>query len=453
MKWRLPVTRGALLLMETLWIYALLGFVLAGVTDDSSLSILGVAAVVFISYLISRAFEQSDMELGVVRVWGTALSLLVFYAIVRIDLFGDWRFWDFSWADRFIADASAATRGHTASVFGIAFLWIFWMRGLARGQQPMGFDSIVRTFASGVAIMAIVQLLPNPEDTPAAVGLVAVPYIAVGLLAIGLAQAARAEEEYGRSFSGTWVAAVGGAVILLSAVALIFVLLDFSEMATGLGIAAKGLGQAFLLVLWPVLWILSQVFAGIADAIHWFFGTGEPFTPEVPPPQAAEGNDEFSLGQLPAWFWDIVRSVLILLFLALVVAGAALVFRRNRKRKGSGDEAESTYEEGRIAAELGGLFGSLLGRLRPNLHFGDRTEPVRRLYADVLEAGAKRGVSRGPAQTPLELAPRLDQIFAAPTPGRITAVFDEARYGSIAVSAEDIKRLRSEWEALQKEKS
>ncbi len=451
MKWRLPVTRGALLLMETLWIYALLGFLLAVAADEITLSLLGVAAVVFLSFLISRALEQSDLDLGLVRIWGIALSLLIFYAIVRVDFFGDWRFWDFSWADKLFAGTSEATRGHVAAVFGIPLLWIFWMRGIARGQEPPSFDSIVRTFAFGVVVIAFIQLLPNAGDTPEAVGLVTVPYIATGLLAIGLAQAARAEEDSGRSFSITWVASVGGAVLLLSAIALIFVLLDFSAMATGLGIAAKGLGQAILLMLWPFLWVLTQMLSGVAGLIQWFFGTGEQFTPEVPPPQAVEGSDESPLGQLPTWVWEIVRGGLILLFFAIVVAWLALVFRRNRKRKKTGDQTESTYEEGRIAAELGGLFGSLLGRLRPNLHFGDRTEPVRRLYADVLEAGAKRGVSREPAQTPLEFAPRLDGAFAAPTPGRITAVFDEVRYGSITVSPEEVKRLRDEWETLQKE--
>ncbi len=451
MKWRLPLTRGALLLMETLWIYALVAFLLSVVADDITLSLPGVAAVVFISFLISRALERSELDLGLVRIWGIGLSFLIFYAIVRIDLFDDWRLWDFSWADRLFANTSAATSSNTAGTYGIPLLWIFWMRGLAHGQQPASFDSIVRTFASGVVIIALVQLLSGGVDTPDAVGIITVPYIGLGLLAIGLAQAARAEEELGRSFSGTWVVAVGGSVLLLSSIALIFVFLDFSAMATGLGVAAEALAQGIAILLWPLIWAMAQFFAAIAAVIHFIFGTGEPFNPEPLPGPPAGGDDDVTSFKLPGWIWDVARGVLVFLFLSIVVAGVALMFRRNRKRQRSGDQAESIYEEGRLNAELGDLLGSLLGRLKPNLHFGDKTESVRRLYAELLDAGARRGVTRKPAQTPLELAPSLDRAFAAPTPGRITTVFDQARYGDIAVSAEDLKRLREEWQILQKE--
>ena len=453
MNWNAPLTRGALLLMETLWIYALVAFVVAVIADNAggdTVSILGVAAIVSISYLISRALEQSELELGLVRIWAVGLSFLLFYAIVRLDFFNDWRLWDFGWADKLFADASAVTSDKPAAVAGIPMLWIFWMRGLARGQQPITFDSIVRNFAFGVVLIAFIQLFAEAADAPDMVGLVTIPYIAIGLLAIGLAQAARAEE-YGRSFSGTWVAAVGGAVLLLSGISLIFVLLDLGALANGLGVAGKVLGEALLLLLWPVAWALSQVINGIAAVIQFIFGTGEPFTQEPPASVQPEGEDKISLVKFPGWVLDVARGALFLFFVAIIGAGVALVFRRRRRRQTSNDQAESFYEDGRIATDLSGLLGSLLGRLRPSLHFGDQADPIRRLYTEVLDAGVRRGISRAPGQTPLELAPSLDRAFSAPTPGRITAAFDEARYGSVAVSEDEVQSLRAEWEGLKKE--
>jgi len=57
-------------------------------------------------------------------------------------------------------------------------------------------------------------------------------------------------------------------------------------------------------------------------------------------------------------------------------------------------------------------------------------------------------VERQAAETPLELAPRLDMAFAAETPARITSVFDEVRYGGATPPEDEVRRLREEWEGL-----
>ena len=113
---------------------------------------------------------------------------------------------------------------------------------------------------------------------------------------------------------------------------------------------------------------------------------------------------------------------------------------------------ESTYQEGRLAADLGNLVGAMLGRLRPSLRFGGgETDPVRRLYFEMLAAAARRGVERRPPETPLEVSPRLERAFAAPAPMEITDLFDEVRYGGRRPDPERVARLREEWEQLESE--
>jgi hypothetical protein len=82
MSWRLPVTRAALLLMESFWVYAIVAFLVATIADGGEPGLLGVTAIVFASYGISRLLQNSDMELGLIRAWGTFLSFIVFYAII-----------------------------------------------------------------------------------------------------------------------------------------------------------------------------------------------------------------------------------------------------------------------------------------------------------------------------------------------------------------------------------
>jgi len=452
--WRGPVTKTALLLMEALWVYALTAFFVAVVADGGKPSLLGAGAVVFASFGISRLLQSSELSLAVLRVWGVILSFLVFYVIVRLDFFADLRLWDFSWADELFNATEATLRDKAEVVVGIPLLWAFWMRGVLRGQQQIGFENVVGTFAIGLVVITFVEVF-EASDAPWGVGGIAVPYVAVGLLAIGLAHAGRAEAEYGRSFDQTWLIAVGGTVLVLGALAFLFVLLDFGTLTEAAGTAGRGVGwvvaRAASYLLWPFLWLAEVGLRGIGWLLERVFEGAERPEPFQEPEGEEEPSEEEEDQQTPAWLRLIVRIFVGGTLVTLLLVSTWYLFSRFRRRLRPGELKESTYQEGRLAADIGDLIGGLLGRLRPNLSLRrDQLEPVRRLYFDVLEAGEQRGVQRRPGETPLELAPRLDGTFAAPTPGRITAAFDDVRYGGIAPPATEVRRLREEWEALAK---
>ncbi len=471
MSWRVPVTRSALLLMEALWIYALVAFVVAAFGEGGKPTLLGVSAVVFASFALSRVLQSSDLSLGVLRAWGSLLSLLIFYAIVRVDFFGDWRLWDFHWADNLLQHTEATLRGRVAATVGIPLMWAFWMRGILRGQQHIAFDDVLSSFGVGVFIVAIVELLHSSVDAPGAVGLIPVPYVALGLIAISLAHAARADEESGRSFGTTWLVAVAGAIVFLGGLALLIALFDLGSATSGLrtagDAAARVLNDAAYYIFWPVLKLMDWGFAATRWFLNLILGTPQPQPPQVQPTgndcvnsltqagltleqavkQCAQSN---SVRELPGWTEWLIRLLIATPIVAAVIAATAILFRRFRRRLRPAEAKESTYTEGRLAADLSGFLGSLVSRLRPNLRLHrDRLDPVRRLYFDVIEAGEHRGAKRRDDQTPLEFAPRLDQTFAAPTPGRVTDAFVDRRYGGHVAPAEDVRRLRDEWEALR----
>lgn len=451
MRWREPVARGALLIMEALWVYALVLLVVSIVGGPDRPSFIGVTLVVVLSYTISRLLQSSDLDLGIIRVWGIVASVLLFYAIVRIDFFGDARLWDFSWADSFVSDVSDTVNGHTSAVFGIPLLWGFWMRGVSRGQDPLMFEAVVSSFATGVVVIVLIELLASAVDAPKAIGYVAVPYIALGLIAIGLAHAARSEADYGRSFSGTWLLAIGGAVAAMSLVALVFVLIDLSTMRDGIAFAGLWLGRGFFLIFYAFTWLVAHAIQAAVDALFWALGMDrENQRPEQFVEGEPESGSDRTTPEPPQWMWIIARVLGGTGVLILAAFGLYLTFSRFIKRRTPPVLKESTYTEGRLGDDLGNFLGAMLGKLRPNFNFGGEPDPVKRLYYDMLSEASHRGVERGAAQTPLELAPALDATFGSRAPAEITNAFDDVRYGGLSKSPEQAKRLRDDWDTVRK---
>lgn len=445
MKWREPVARGLLLLMETLWVYALVFLVVSLADGPETPSLVGVGLIVGLSYTISRLLQSSDLELNIIRIWGVVASLLLFYLIVRIDFFGDWRIWDFTWADRLAGGLTATVDAHPRAFLGIPVLWLIWMRGVARGQDPLMFEAVVSSFATGIVVIVVIQLLANAVDAPRTIGYVGVPYIALGLIAIGLTHAARSESEYGRSISGSWLLAIGAAVGVLSLIAFFFVLIDLGTIREAIAFVATWIGRALFFVFYVVVYVIATIVEFVVRGFLSILGlSADNARPELNEAEPLPER-EVSPASLPGWALWIGRSVAGMGVLGLALAALYFTFARFQKRKTPGTLKESTYTEGRLGADLGNFLGSVLGRLRPNLSFGEQ-EPVRRLYRDMLNEAAHRGIHRGDSQTPLELAPALDSAFGSRVPDRITDMFDDVRYGGLHPPAEEVRRLREEWD-------
>lgn len=456
MSWRRAVTRGSLLVMESVWVYCMIAVFVAYWTDGGKPSFLATFLVVAASFSLSRLLQGSDLAVGVIRAWGVALSFLIFYAIVRADFFGDWRFWDFGFSNHLFNATEATVRDQAAAFVGIPLLWLFWIRGVLRGQEYLGFEGVTQTFAFGLLMMLATQLLQlGIEDEPPLVRQLAVPYVAIGLLAIALAHASRSQDSFGQTFTPGWLLAASGAIAVLGGLALAVTIFDFggASDATGEGLRTVGLvaGRVFAIIVWPFLWVTAQFFQGIQWLAIKLFGEPNPNLFREPP---AQGEEEESgpARELPAWLNLLIRTLVGGSVIGVLLLVTAILFTRYRRRPAPDEVTESTYSDGRLAADLGEMLSGLLSRLRPNLHLHrDQSEPVRRLYFDLLRDGVKRGVERQRAQTPLELAPRLAATYSSQTPTRITDVFDATRYGGVVPPAEDIERLRHELEDLQKQ--
>lgn len=452
-EWRLTLVRASLVLMEALWIYALVAFLVALTVGVGKPSFIGVLIIVAGSYSVSRFLEGTDLSLGILRIWGAVLSVLVFYAVVRVDFFGDWRFWDFAWADVLFNNSERTVREDSAIFIGGPLLFAVWVRGVLRGQQSLMFEDVLGSFTIGVAVVAVVEVFGTfVDELPRGVELVAIPYIAVGLLTIGLTQAARARDAVEHEALPSWLMAIGGAVAALTVFSLLFVLIDFDTARQGLEYTAYAIGWVFAgifyLVAWPVIKILEGIFWAIREVANLNAN------PEPPQPVDTGGQENQPPREpsniLPDWLQTLVRAVAAFGFIGVTIVGLAFLFTRYRHRTSLGELKESVYSEGRLAADLSDFLGSMLGRFRPRGGGAARvTEPVRRLYFEMLTAGETRGVQRQPADTPLDLSPRLQATFASATPAEITGLFDDVRYGECLPAEAEVRRLREEWERLR----
>jgi len=455
-QWRGPVVRAALVLMEALWIYALVALLVALTVGGGKPTFLGVLVLVGGAFTISRVLQGSLMSIGLLRFWGATLSLLLFYAVVRADFYGNFALWDFHWLNQLINHTHQAlakdSPGATA-VIGVPLLVVFWVRGILSGQQSTTFDDVLSSFATGVIVVAGVLVAGSfVDELPGGVQLIAVPYIAVGLLALGLTQAARANDSAVNQFMPAWMLAIGGVIGLMALIALLFVVIDFGTAREGLGhlayaIAWVGAGIVYILA-WPVIKLLEGIFWLLSFAAGGLYQSEFPTPQDVPQGSPIEPTDQGE-NVLPGWLRLMVRyGIAGVLILAAVIA-TGILFQRFQRRPEDGEQKESVYQEGRLAADLSNLFGSVFGRRRGGGRVSRATEPVRRLYFDMLAVAERRGVERRPVETPLELAPRLETAFHSVTPAEITGLFDDVRYGGREPSAEEVQRLRAQWEGLQ----
>ncbi len=470
---RATVIRASTLLMEAMWTYAVVAFAVALFAEGGKPSFLGVCAVVFFSFAISRGLQATDISLGVLKAWGTMLSLLLFYAIVRVDFFDNWRFWDFGWANGLFNDTANTIDAQLSAAFGVPILAFFWARGINRGQSPLQFENVISSFGIGILIIAFIELFQGQvQDSPGTVGRIAVPYVAFGLFAIGLAHSARAQTGQGRPFSRSLLTAIGVSIAALAVAAAIVGLFDLvtsydAARSTGSWLADTG-GAVANVVLWP----LEKLADGIFSVLVWLRDLilGKP-QPPVADQNTGEGTTCIQAfmeqgktlqeatdkctpqpHSLPEWVRTLIRFIVAVPFMGIGLLLISQIFGRFRKRRPAGELKESSYQQGRLGTDLSNLLQNLMGRLRPNIHIGgEHLDAARRLYYEVVDDGERHGVNRKPHETPNEFAPALDQTFRGAVPTRITTAFDDARYGAHPPPDAEVKRLRAEWERLRQE--
>ena len=212
---RLPLA----LLVEVLWSYAAVAVavVILGRDQGPAPSIIAVASVVVGSFVFARLLQETDLDDTQLRTVGVAASVIALFAIVHTEYALDAPPWDIGWLRQLVLHGGEGTANIVVASVAMSLLW---MRGVARGQQPVEAEGVLRSAALGLVPIAIAAAAAPDVHGGDAFGAIAIGYLARLLGVLALYQAPDPDRPI-RGYVTRWGAGV--AALLLSAAALALV--------------------------------------------------------------------------------------------------------------------------------------------------------------------------------------------------------------------------------------
>ncbi|MDO8614391.1 MAG: DUF4129 domain-containing protein [Dehalococcoidia bacterium] len=462
MSGRLLAADVSLLAARALWVYGGAAVVVAAfaqtgerpLAGGASASLPAVAAVVLLSHVLARSLQRSETGHAAVRVWGSLLSLALFYAVMRLDITGEADVWKLGWLLRLITEPGQALEGQAAAVAESLLLGCAWLYGTARGLRNSDFETALGEVGLGLVVVAA-AVAAAAAGGPAHLSWLPVAYVPAGLIALALAHLASLEpaksspEHRPRGplagAGSLWIVVIPAALAVLGALAADIQAPPLPDLTGGLAWLARGLALAVFYALWPLLIALAWA----VEHLHsWIGGEGQPLNRGLPAAgePAAPAADGGSSG-LPAPLAYVLRSGAVVAVIAIVLAALWSVFQRFSSSSGAVGAGELVE---RAPASAGpSLLARALGRLSAFGGAGTRgRDPIGRLYFAMLHRAARQGLRRPPSATPLEFAPSLREHFRSPLALAISEAYARARYGGRAPPPQEIARLRSQWREL-----
>ncbi len=435
----------------------------------------------------------------IVFSWAILLMLVWYLRLFATTL----AFWQGQWLVALV-QAVRTESGQVTAIVSLLFLvTLLWWRGLRLGRARLEDEQVRRSFKVGFAALIFALFLLGTVAPAARGGLavqlsLALPlFLFVGLAALSLARLdeirRRRREPTSPQTDPTrsWVIALlalSGALVLVT-----------------LGIEQFFSYQAWLalLALLQPVWqaigtVLGWIVLGIAYVAYWLFHPllqalrsliegGKPSSapaqpPAPPPPFQGRGNQN----GLPAEWLLVGRWVAIgvgtLLLLALLLR-AFRTFASWRQEEALDEERESLGTARLMGAQLRALLASLAARFHPSSTPAPEAREttgsaIRLLYQHFLRQAALRGITRAAAETPHELAKRLERtaLLSQQAPQRrtskaetpnlpdegiaarpvaldpdlaaLTAAYEQARYGHQEPTPAQLVTLREQTERL-----
>jgi hypothetical protein len=446
MNGRVVAAEIAALVAIVIAVYAGVSLFVAGAGDGESVSLLSVIAVVVVPYALSRLLATRDLSERAMRWWGSGLSVVGLFLLLRSEIAGIDGLWDLGWLVDLLAEPGNSLEDEGAAITTVAFLGATWVWCVVRGTMSLTIDRVMTEAGAGLFVVLIAALFADAAEAPEALRWLPVPYMVAALASLALLHA-RPVEQGTSMLRSPWLIWTGGAIVGMALLALVLAILPVPSLeATGDALlsVARAIGIALAWTFSPVFFAIGWVF----DHIPWPFDTSE-FPEQQDQPLRDPEEEESEPSQWSLVLGYIVRTAIVLFLIALAAALIWFAFRRfTRRRDGADDE---TRED--VAPVPGGMFGGLRSLLPRVPRFGSRAssrDAIGRLYLSMLRAASQRGLERPPAATPLEFAPSLDARFASPLPSTISRAYAEARYAAREPEQGEVDRLRNQWKNVVK---
>ncbi len=449
---RAVATEFVVLVVATLWAYAGVAVVVAQLGEGQAVSFGAVVAVVVLAHALGRTLPRFDIGETAFRAVGIATSVVLLYLILRVEIAGNVYVWDLAWFYDLLSDAGNTLEGHSGDVATVLLLAIAWVFGVARGSGQLTFEGFAGEVTLGLVVVLFAALFADAADAPGIVAWLPVPYLGVALLALAFVYFSNVGMERSRPFAGAWALWVCGPLLVLGAIAVPTALIDLEALAffgEGLRLVGKVIGLLLLAVMLPPLiglvWLL-EFFASSVLQID-----AEPITPEMPTVEGLvdEENEDEDAASWTKVVGYILRFGVVAIAVTLALMLLWFAFRRYGKRAEDDVDLREEVEAG--GGGIGSMLSGTLDRLRGRFAAGQRgRDPIGRLYIAMLESAAVEGLARPAAATPLEFAPQLDAHFHSTLPTSISTTFASARYSGRLTPEDDVERLKTEWQEMQR---
>lgn len=352
-----------------------------------------------------------------------------------------------------------------AAILLAAFYW----RGVRAANSDIDYLDVQWRFGTGLAVflLGIILLVARGQTEESglwlALSLAGIVYTVTALAALG---AARVESEREGSAGQAVFLAIAAqivVIVLLSLGALAFFSFD---VAGWIGAVLAPVWNALTLVIAIALAALASPFLFLAQQVHLSnparrHTTGRFRAPH--PPQASHHAPASPLGHQWLVAAEIAVVALIVLLVTLLIWRAS-ARRQKGARRSTGTEKRESLLSPRGAFRallvwLRGLFagsvettGGAVARARRRvLGPSYPSDPIRRVYAQVLVRAARHGLERSPTVTPAEFQHALENRWpsGASDFAAVTAAYMQRRYGDRLLSDEDVRTVQRHWHRLR----
>lgn len=448
MNGRTLAAEAAALTSVALWAYGASALAVALGSDDASVSVGAVIAVVCLSYGLAHLLRRVEIPEAAARIGGAGLSIALLYLILRVDIAGEPYLWKMGWLVDLLSDPEKALQGHSGAVTEVCVLGGVWVWSVMRGARELTLERVLDEVSLGLLVVLLAAALAPAADAPPALRWLPVPYMAIGLTALALTHLQSVEASQ-QPFLGAWTLWTGGSLSIIAGLATLAAFFDppsFQAIGHAVTAALEGLALLILFITTPFIFAFGWLMEHLID---WLVGGG--IAPEAKDAGQALTPPEPEQGEPAGWLRMLgyaLRSGVVVLAIAAALSAFWFAFRWLSHRREASDVAEERLlVEGSPPTGLRTLLSGTLGRLRRRTARGRRgRDAIGRLYFSMLQRAEAEGIPRPPAATPLELAPLLERHFASAVPRTISQVFCEARYGQRLPPPTEVKRLRSRWE-------
>ncbi|MEX0765625.1 MAG: DUF4129 domain-containing protein [bacterium] len=404
-----------------------------------------LAGFITVRWALARSWPIFTAR-AVVAVVGLGAGLLAvkrtYYPLVAA--------WDLRWIGSLLRAAHDALPAFAPPVLGALLVALLWWRGIVLGEREFNHFEIDRQYRRGVAWSIFFVLLYALYGRTGGLILTAPVYLLVffslGLTSLAVArlisiwQETQADEEQALATNRHWILLLIGVVGVILSLAL--------SISGVVGVEFRPIVLAVLRPLEPVVeFIFYLVFAValvIARAILFVFSQ-LPFRrvrstlPEATPPSFAELFRSLPPQVVSGARWGMVLVVLLLLLLLVAIA---VVRARRRSRKRDEDERESVWSAEAVFAGFGGMWRSLMNRLRsPARRYEEpAVGAIRTLYRELLRVGAFLDTPRFGYETPYEYRPRLAQRVPEHNSDvdALTEIYVKVRYAAHHATTDDV---------------